>query len=80
MANTKCPMCGASITVASNVKEGSMVICDSCDAELEVVSVRPLELDWPLDDMDYDDDYDDYDDDDYDDYDDYDDDDDDYDD
>lgn len=78
MANAKCPMCGASVGVPSNVKEGDQVFCDSCDAELEVVSVKPLELDWPLDDYDYDDDYDEYDDDDdddddYDDYDDYDD-------
>jgi lysine biosynthesis protein LysW len=64
-------MCGANVTVASNAKEGDLVYCDACDAELEVVSVKPLELDWPLDDYEeYDDDYDDDDDDDYDDYDD----------
>ena len=79
MPNVSCPMCGAKVSVPSNVKEGNIVFCDACEAELEVVSVKPLELDWPLDDYDeddYDDDYDDYDDDDYD----YDDDDEDYDD
>lgn len=71
MPSVKCPMCGANVTVASNAKEGDLVYCDACDAELEVVSVKPLELDWPLDDYEeYDDDYDDDDDDDYDDYDD----------
>jgi len=77
MANGKCPMCGAGVSVAANVKQGDIVFCDACDAELEVVNVKPLELDWPLDDFDYDeDDYDDYDDDedfDDDDYDDFDD-------
>ena len=76
MANAKCPMCGASVGVPTKVKEGDQVFCDACDAELEVVSVKPLELDWPLDDIedeyeDHDDDDDD--DDDYDDFDDYDD-------
>jgi len=62
-------MCGAKVSVASNAKEGDIVFCDACDAELEVVSIKPLELDWPLDDSDEDADYDydDYDDDDYDD-------------
>lgn len=72
MPNTKCPMCGANVSVASNAKEGDMVYCDACDAELEVVNTKPLELDWPLDDFDEDDyeyeyesdDYDDFDDDD----------------
>jgi len=73
MASAKCPMCGAAVSVPTNVKEGDLVFCDSCDAELEVVNVKPLELDWPLDDFEEDYDDDDYEDD-YDDYDDYDDD------
>ena len=50
MSNSKCPMCGANVSVASNAKEGDLVYCDACDAELEIVSLKPLELDWPLDD------------------------------
>ena len=78
MANGKCPMCGANVSVPTNAKQGDLVNCAGCDAELEIVNVKPLELDWPLDDYEYDEDYDDYDDDDFDDddYDDYDDDDD----
>ena len=79
MANGKCPMCGATVSVPTNAKQGDLVNCGGCDAELEIVNVKPLELDWPLDDYEYDEDYDDYDDDDDDfdddDYDDYDDDD-----
>lgn len=72
MPNVSCPMCGAKVSVPTNAKEGDIVYCDACDAELEVVSLKPLELDWPLDDYDEDEDYDydDYDDDDdYDDFD-----------
>lgn len=67
MPNVKCPMCGASVTVAKNAKEGDLVYCDACEAELEVVSLKPLELDWPLEEYDDDFDYEDYEDDDYDD-------------
>ena len=76
-SNAKCPMCGAIVKVPSDSKLGDMVYCDQCDAELEVINLKPLELDWPLDDYeeeyDYDDedgyydDDEDYDDDDYDD-------------
>jgi lysine biosynthesis protein LysW len=51
----KCPMCGAAMQVPTNAEVGDLVYCDQCDAELEVVSLKPLELDWPLDDYeDYD--------------------------
>lgn len=53
----KCPMCGAAIQVPTNSEVGDLVYCDQCDAELEIVSLKPLELDWPLDDYeDYDED------------------------
>jgi len=46
----KCPMCGTDVQVPSNTEIGDLVFCDQCDAELEVVNLKPLELDWPLDD------------------------------
>jgi lysine biosynthesis protein LysW len=70
MSKAKCPMCGASVNVPAKAKEGDLVFCDACDAELEVVSTNPVELDWPLDDYEYDSEdveYE-YEDDDYDDY------------
>lgn len=73
MSKAKCPMCGASVNVPTNAKEGDLVFCDACDAELEIVNLKPLELDWPLDDYDFDSDYEEYeyeDDEGYDDYDD----------
>ncbi len=60
MTKGKCPMCGASVTVPTNAKEGDLVYCDACDAELEIVNLKPLELDWPLEDYDYDEDNEDY--------------------
>lgn len=59
MSNGKCPMCGAAITAPNNAQVGDLVYCDQCDAELEIVTLKPLVLDWPLDD------YEDYDDDDF---------------
>ncbi len=43
---------------------GDMVYCDNCEADLEVVGMKPIELDWPweededelVDDDDWDDD------------------------
>jgi lysine biosynthesis protein LysW len=60
MSKAKCPMCGAEVKVATSAKLGAIVICGECDTELEVVSLKPLELDWPLDEMDDDEDYDDF--------------------
>jgi lysine biosynthesis protein LysW len=51
-------MCNSVVNVPSKKKEGDLIFCDSCDAELEIVSLRPLELDWPLDEYDSDFDYD----------------------
>jgi lysine biosynthesis protein LysW len=44
-----CPDCGSKITLGSRVELGLTFICPRCDAELEVVSTRPLEVDWVYD-------------------------------
>lgn len=60
-----CPECDAKINVKSP-KLGQIVTCRVCDTRLEVVDLKPLELDWAfeddfddLDDLDfnYDDEY-----------------------
>lgn len=63
MNKAKCPMCGADVTIGKSAKLGTIVICGECEAELEVVSLKPLELDWPLDNLEEDeeDDFDDFD-------------------
>ncbi|MBN1641067.1 MAG: lysine biosynthesis protein LysW [Anaerolineae bacterium] len=50
-----CPDCGEEITLHGNVRLGQEVVCPHCDAELEVVEIDPLELDWAYDDGDYED-------------------------
>ena len=71
--NGVCPFCKETVELNRTAKEGDLIVCKACDTELEIVSLKPVELDWPLDDYDMDedlyedDDYDDYDDDDWDD-------------
>lgn len=48
----ECPQCGYEISVGSQPRIGQQVTCSSCGAELEVVWLDPLELDWPM--LDYD--------------------------
>jgi lysine biosynthesis protein LysW len=68
--NGVCPFCKEAVVLKQTAKEGDLIVCQACDTELEIVSLKPVELDWPLDDYDMDEDFDDYEDDDYDDYDD----------
>jgi alpha-aminoadipate carrier protein LysW len=41
-----CPDCGHGIKLDSRTKEGQQVMCPNCDADLEVISLDPPELDW----------------------------------
>jgi len=43
-----CPDCEEPVRVATP-KVGQRVACQSCGAELEIVEVSPLELDWAYD-------------------------------
>ena len=57
MPRTYCPNCDADIVV-ENPKMGAMVTCSECDTELEIISTKPFEVDYPLDyDEDWDDDW-----------------------
>ena len=58
MSKTTCPDCDAVIRV-ENPREGDEISCRECGTKLEVISVRPFDVDYP-----YDDDWDDDDDDD----------------
>jgi lysine biosynthesis protein LysW len=48
MARTYCPNCDAVINV-DKPKMGATVRCRECDMQLEVISVDPFEVDFPLD-------------------------------
>jgi len=44
-----CPGCDQSVYVpkeGSRLRVGDVIRCDACEAELEVISVSPLELDF----------------------------------
>ena len=52
MQIASCPFCEASVKVSGAPKMGQRVVCHSCKTELEVVWLNPLELDWPMDEYD----------------------------
>jgi lysine biosynthesis protein LysW len=52
-----CPECGAKADFGdSEVRLGDRVFCPECDMELEVISAKPLTLDYVLDDEEWDED------------------------
>jgi lysine biosynthesis protein LysW len=48
MFKTYCPNCDAVVSV-DKPKMGALVRCRECDMQLEVISLSPFELDFPLD-------------------------------
>jgi len=46
MATALCPDCGQKIVIGPKPKKGQWVSCPHCNADLEIISIRPLELDW----------------------------------
>ena len=61
MPVTICPECEVEIDFGDPVavKVGDRAICPECDIELEVISAKPLTLDYVLDDEDWDEDWED---------------------
>jgi alpha-aminoadipate carrier protein LysW len=54
MEFAKCISCSEDIRLPKPPKIGMLVTCAECGAELEVVWLNPLELDWPFIDDDWD--------------------------
>ena len=48
-ASAFCPDCDTEIAFNPHPKLGQRLVCPHCDADLEVLSVDPLELDWAYD-------------------------------
>ncbi|MGD9049790.1 MAG: lysine biosynthesis protein LysW [Anaerolineae bacterium] len=46
MAGVYCPDCDGRITINPSPRVGKRLTCPHCDADLEVISVDPVELDW----------------------------------
>lgn len=52
MPIASCPQCEAEIHVDEDVDKGETMICQECDASLEVVGLDPIELDFALEEKD----------------------------
>jgi hypothetical protein len=62
----ECLACGDDVYMGRDPKIGSYVICHGCDAEFQIIDLKPIMIDWPDDDDYYDEEegyYDDIDDD-----------------
>ncbi len=58
MSKAYCPSCDA-VVIKDSPRVGAMVTCRECGTELEIVSINPFEVDFPLEyDEDYDEDWD----------------------
>ncbi len=49
MDDAYCPDCDGKIVLPPDVKLGQKLTCPHCEAELEVISLDPVELDWAYD-------------------------------
>ncbi len=49
MNRVYCPDCDGGIMLSSQVEIGLTLICPHCEAELEVISIDPPEVDWAYD-------------------------------
>lgn len=43
-----CISCDAYINVGAHPEIGQLLVCNQCDAELEIIDLDPLTLDWPM--------------------------------
>lgn len=61
MATTKddvmavCPDCEEKVNIGSQPRQGQRITCPECWADLEIISLDPLELDFAAEDDDWDD-------------------------
>ena len=60
MSRAYCPDCDGKIVFNAEPRVGTRLTCPHCDAELEVIDINPVELDWVYEESDEDWDDDDY--------------------
>jgi len=49
ISGTVCPGCRERAEIGPRIRKGDWVTCSRCGADLEVISVDPLMLDWAYD-------------------------------
>ena len=57
-AKAICPSCGEWVNLLDHPKIGQKITCLECEADLEVIEVNPVELDWAYMEEELDDDWD----------------------
>jgi lysine biosynthesis protein LysW len=48
MTSAFCPDCGQKIVLGPKPRKGQLISCPHCNADLEIIAVNPLELDWAV--------------------------------
>jgi lysine biosynthesis protein LysW len=51
----RCPQCASAIALSKEMQPGDLIECQGCGTMLEVMSLNPFELDYALEDEDWDD-------------------------
>ena len=46
MNKVKCLNCGAMIEIDFEPVRGDFIVCDECESEFEIVSTKPIKVDW----------------------------------
>jgi len=46
MPTASCPECGTALDLEEPPQQGDWIVCSHCQANLEVINLEPLELDW----------------------------------
>jgi len=62
IGKVECLSCNEEIQIPTKKKIGDLIICTKCAAEMEIVDLEPIQVDWPYYEEDYtgeDDEYDD---------------------
>ncbi len=44
MQTTPCPICDSDVIIADEMNEGDLAACATCGAELEIISLHPIQL------------------------------------
>lgn len=44
MLTSRCPACNSDVIIEEEAYEGDLVDCSNCEAELEIISLHPLQF------------------------------------
>ena len=51
-----CPQCGNNVSVGAQPKLGKILTCSECGTDLEIIWLDPVELDFPIEEDEYEED------------------------